>query len=64
MRNERTSKRVAKIAGRILAIAARTTSKAYIWHGKCAHPTGLKWSDIQALAASALTQAANKERSK
>ncbi len=54
-RNERTSKRIAKIAAKVLAIKivnAKTTVPG----------TTVTWADIRALAASALTQAADREK--
>ena len=59
MRNERTSKRVAKIAGKVLAVRGMSKEDVY-WGG--GYFTGLKWSDIRALAASCLTQAADKKK--
>lgn len=62
--NERTSKRVAKIAGRVLALRGRLQ---VLPSGRlcdyCFGP-GIKWSDIRALAASCLTQTADKPKRK
>jgi len=55
-RNEQTSAKVAKIAGRILAIKAKRDACTYIWTVFRDHLHIIKWSDIRALAASALTQ--------
>jgi hypothetical protein len=75
MRNEKTSGRVAKIAGRVLAGTKRAKDKelpVYLYTGiqKCS--AGFKATfehicsagELQALAASALTQTADKPRSK
>ena len=56
-RNERTSARIAKIAGRILAAHRRATVAVYESTDGDAKVVYIKWSDIRALAASALTQA-------
>lgn len=61
VRNERTSKRVAKIAAGILALK-KPASECCVWTdgGKA---VWIMWSDIRALAASCLTQAADKKSS-
>ena len=56
-RNERTSARVAKIAAKVLASSGRRpalmfTAKGREWY--------LQWHELDALAASALTQTADK----
>lgn len=56
-RNERTSKRVAKIAGRILAMDVQRQTNVCVADRVVGGLTFLPWSDIRALAASALTQA-------
>lgn len=58
MRNERTSKRVATIAGKLLRVKAKRGTAFYAWCDT--ELVEVKWSDIRALAASALTQAADK----
>ena len=66
-RNERTSNRVARIAGKILAIKAVETH-ATLWgveKTEFGDENGLvwiKWSDIRAIAASCLTQTRNKPK--
>lgn len=57
-RNERTSARVAKIAGKILAAEHDNPTRTGRVNGKLVDFT---WDDIRALAASALTQTANKK---
>lgn len=67
-RNEKTSPRVAAIAGRILAIKTEDpTFRDNVWNILDV-TTGaivvVKWRDIRTLAASALTQAPDKKRAK
>lgn len=57
MTNERTSRRVAKIAGRILGLNLSTEDKRIFALGGW----GFTWAELRALAASALTQASNKK---
>lgn len=52
-RNEKTSARVARIAAKVMAAEVVT--------GTAVPGTGVTWSDIRALAASALTQTADKQ---
>lgn len=54
-RPERTSARVARIAGKVMAIKI-------VRAGTTVPGTTVTWSDIRALAASALTQTANRKR--
>ena len=59
-RNERTSQRVARIAGKILA--TNRSREVLCWHiDDGAEPVYLKWADIRALAASCLNQAPDKK---
>ena len=63
-RNEKTSPRVAKIAAKVLAVRTKTPAKDL---GIVAHDGSgvvIRWSDIRALAASCLTQAADKPKRK
>lgn len=70
MRNEKTSKRVASIAGQIMAF----NKKYSTWiefDDVCGHDKDdddkiirVSWKDIRALAASALTQTADKKPAK
>lgn len=53
MINEKTSKRVASIAGRILRDTTHRNSDLVCFTG----PVKIYWRDVRALAASALTQA-------
>ena len=62
-RNERTSKRIASIAGKVLALKTRDlisygNTRCRLWVMD-SNPNGpsVSWHDIRALAASALTQA-------
>lgn len=64
MKNEKTSKRVAKIAGKVLSLRG---TKQFLPSGKISdYHFGplVSWSDIRALAASALTQTADKKPAK
>lgn len=62
-RNERTSPRVAKIAAKVLAMENAGDLELYEHiGGRVAKRTGLYWRDIRALAASCLTQAADKPK--
>ena len=54
MRNERTSARIAKIAGKLLALKAGKQMSFYAWSDS--GMLEIPWADIRALAASALTQ--------
>ena len=57
MRNERTSARVAKIAGRILALKDTAGERVHFRTNVLPLKyVSFPWSDIRALAASALTQ--------
>lgn len=60
-RNERTSARVARIAGRVLS---GTRDDCNCWMGKSASGKAVwvKYSDIRALAASCLTQAEDRPK--
>lgn len=57
VKNERTSARVAKIAGKI--VAHKGLDRDYVFP-----EIGLKWSELRALAASCLTQAPDKPKKK
>lgn len=61
--NERTSKRVAKIAGRVLAIKTIDTYTV-LWGEEDGYPHNIAfpWKDIRALAASCLTQTPDKPK--
>ena len=62
-RNEQTSPRVAKIAAKVLAMQNDLNLELYEHpHGQGPVITSLKWRDIRALAASCLTQAADKPK--
>lgn len=61
MKNEKTSKRVSTIAAKILALDLRMACTVYCWDGLVYQPVG-KLSDLKALAASALTQTADKKK--
>lgn len=50
-RNERTSRRVARIAGKLLEIKLSAEDKAEFYIAN-----GFTWADVRALAASCLTQ--------
>jgi hypothetical protein len=56
-RNEHTSARLASIAGRILAVKAIGRATIQLSDHGVPYKATFKWSDIRALAASALTQA-------
>jgi hypothetical protein len=60
---ERTSAQVAKLAGRILELPVPGAVTIFLGFRK-GKPIYIDWRDVRKLAASALTQAANKERSK
>lgn len=62
-RNERTSARVARIAGELLAIDARPRACFWLFDERC-HFHKIAWSKVKALAASALTQAPGKPKRK
>lgn len=64
MKNERTSKRVAKIAGRILAMNVAQRTDVSVADRCVSGITFINWSDIRALAASALTQTRDKPKAK
>ena len=59
MRNEQTSARVAKTAGRILAIHLSPEDRADF-----EIRNGFKWSELRSLAASALNQAPDRPKKK
>lgn len=61
---EKTSARVARIAGRVLAADVATNLELEVWvkDRKGGRKLRLLWSDIRALAASALTQAEDKPK--
>ena len=63
-RNERTGAKVAKIAGTLLALDVLSGKEciSVLWFDKGGYRKAalFKWSDIRALAASALTQAPNR----
>ncbi len=61
-KNEKTSKRVAAIAGRIMAVKAIPRDYCVIFDTKKDDAVVLQWTDLRALAASALTQAADKPK--
>ena len=62
-RNERTSPRVARIAAKVLAMQNDLSLELYEHpHDQGPVMTSLKWRDIRALAASCLTQAADKPK--
>lgn len=63
-RNEKTSKRVAAIAGRVLAIKAPADEEVLVFDKIADKIVRLRWRDVRALAASALTQAADKPKKK
>jgi hypothetical protein len=62
--NEKTSKRVSAIAGRLLAVKVRAGEFIPVFDIKTECIVEFKWADIRALAASALTQAADKPKKK
>jgi hypothetical protein len=62
MRNEKTSKRVAKIAGKVLALKGVASWYVTVCNEDRHSAVGLTWRDIRALAASCLTQAADKKK--
>jgi len=57
-KNEKTSARVSKIAAKVLAI--KCISKDFVLITKDGAGIVVRWSDVRALAASALTQAPDK----
>ncbi|HQS15009.1 hypothetical protein [Reyranella sp.] len=62
-RNERTSPRVVKVAAKVLAMQNDLNLELYEHpHGHGPVMTSLKWRDIRALAASCLTQTADKPK--
>lgn len=65
-RNEKTSKRVAAIAGKVLAVKPETPGETtwIITDTKTGNIVTFYWRDIRALAASALTQAPDKKAPK
>ena len=68
MKNERTSKRVATIAGKVMALKGVANATVQLYTERTGRfsltDIGIKWRDIRALAASALTQAADKKKKK
>lgn len=62
--NEKTSKRVARIAARILSSQTSAREEITAWDAKGENLIHFKWADIRALAASALTQVADKPKAK
>ncbi len=61
-RNEKTSKRVAGIAGKVMAVKAPVGEEVLIFDKRLDRIVAVRWSDIRSLAASALTQAADKPK--
>jgi hypothetical protein len=62
MKNERTSKRVARIAGKVMARRGIASKELMIFNDDAYECLNITWSDVRALAASCLTQAADKKR--
>lgn len=63
MKNERSSKRLASLAGRILSADERGSTRVALYaDGRRKGDTFLYWRDIRALAASVLTQAPDKKK--
>ncbi len=61
-KNEKTSKRVAAIAGRVLAVQYPHTTEVRIYDIELGEIRTFKWAELRSLAASALTQADDKPK--